>query len=158
MTKFLPPVLRTGLRLMSLPLALLLCQTLSAAVTFTVTPTSVSNTYTGIITLQIGGLTNMETVLVEKFHDVNGNGLIDAGDTEVQQFQLTDGQASVFYDGTTAVTKFNGPGDLTPADGAITAQLYPALWGAAVDRCAIRAHAVQSRGPFRADHQPLQRH
>ena len=103
--------------------------TFSTSVTFAVTPPAVSNFYTGIITLQVGGLVSGETVLVEKFRDVNSNGVIDAGDTEVQQFQLADGQASVFYDGTTAVTNFNVPGDLTPADGAITAQLHPALSG-----------------------------
>ncbi len=107
----------------------LVVYTLSTSVTFAVTPPAVSNFYNGIVTLQVGGLAVGETVLVEKFRDVNGNGVIDTGDTEVQQFQLTDGQASVFYDGTTAVTNFNVPGDLTPADGAITAQLYPALSG-----------------------------
>ena len=108
----------------------LVVYTFSTSVTFSVTPSAVSNFYTGVITLQVGGLISGETVLVEKFRDVNGNGVIDAGDTEVQQFQLTDGQASVFYDGTTAVTNFNVPGDLTPADGAITAQLHLALSGA----------------------------
>jgi hypothetical protein len=103
--------------------------TFSTSVMFVVTPPTVSNFYNGIITLQVGGLANGETVLVEKFRDNNGNGVIDAADTEVQQFQLTDGQASVFYDGTTAITNFNVPGDLTPADGAITAQLHPALSG-----------------------------
>ncbi|MGA2174885.1 MAG: choice-of-anchor tandem repeat GloVer-containing protein [Verrucomicrobiota bacterium] len=101
----------------------------STSVSFNVTPPAVSNFYTGIITLQVGGLVTGETVLVKKYRDNNGNGLIDAGDSEVQQFQLTDGQASVFYDGTTAVTNFNVAGDLTPADGAITAQLPLALSG-----------------------------
>ena len=107
----------------------LVVSTISTSVTFAVTPAAVSNFYNGIVTLQVGGLTNGETVLVEKFRDNNGNGVIDTWDTEVQQFQLTDGQASVFYDGTTAVTNFNVPGDLTPADGAITAHLHPALGG-----------------------------
>ncbi len=35
-----------------------------AAVTFTNTPVAVSNSYPGVITLQIGGLTNTETVVV----------------------------------------------------------------------------------------------
>jgi hypothetical protein len=107
----------------------LVVYTFSTSVTFSVTPPAISNFYNGSITLQVGGLISGETVLVEKFRDVNGNGVIDAADTAVQQFQLTDGQASVFYDGTTAVTNFNVPGDLTPADGAITAQLHPALSG-----------------------------
>ena len=72
---------------------------LTPAVSFSVTPSAVSNFYAGTITLQIGGLASGETVLVEKFRDNNGNGIIDGADTEVQQFRVTDGQASVFYDG-----------------------------------------------------------
>ena len=118
---------------------------LTPAVSFSVTPPAVSNFYNGTITLQVGGLASGETVLVEKFRDNNGNGIIDAGDTEVQQFQLTDGQASVFYDGTTAVTNFNVPGDLTPADGAITAQLHPALSGAS--QLAVAQYAFRLSSP-----------
>lgn len=123
----------------------LVVYTFSTSVTFTVTPSAVSNFYNGIITLQVGGLVSGETVLVEKFRDNNGNGVIDAKDTEVQQFQLTDGQASVFYDGTTAVTNFNVPGDLTPADGAITAQLYPALSG--VSQLTVAQYAFRLSSP-----------
>ena len=119
--------------------------TFSTSVTFAVTPPAVSNFYNGTITLQVGGLASGETVLVEKFRDVNGNGIIDAGDTEVQQFQLTDGQASVFYDGTTAVTNFNVPGDLTPVDGAVTAQLHPALSGAS--QLAVAQYAFRLSSP-----------
>src|SRR5674476_928893 len=66
-----------------------------AAVTFTITPSAVSNTYSGLITLSIGGLTNTETVVVQKFLDLNTNGVIDDGDLMVQQFNLTDGQAGM---------------------------------------------------------------
>jgi hypothetical protein len=124
----------------------LVVYTFSTSVTFSVTPSAVSNFYTGIITLQVGGLISGETVLVQKYRDVNGNGVIDAGDTEVQQFQLTDGQASVFYDGTTAVTNFNVPGDLTPADGAITAQLHLALSGAS--QLAVAQYAFRLSSPI----------
>src|SRR5260221_630059 len=94
-------------------------QSLPAAVTFTNTPTAVSNTYTGTISLQIGGLTNAETVVIQKFLDANTNGIIDGADLPVQQFNLTDGVNSVI--GT--VTNFNVPGDLNSATGAITATL-----------------------------------
>jgi len=59
-------------------------QTAAAAVTFTNTPTAVSNTYSGFITLTIGGLTNTETVVVQKFLDANTNGVIDGRDLLVQ--------------------------------------------------------------------------
>ncbi len=99
-----------------------------SAVTFTITPTAISNTYTGTITLQISGLTNTETVVVQKFLDANTNGVVDAGDILWQQFQLTDGSASVFHNGGTAVTNFNVPGDVDgAANGSITAKLYPSF-------------------------------
>ena len=66
-----------------------------AAVGFTLNPSSVSNTYGGTITLQVTGLTNTETVVVQTFLDANTNGVIDGADLLVQQFSLTDGQASV---------------------------------------------------------------
>ncbi|HSY42645.1 MAG TPA: hypothetical protein VK811_01965, partial [Candidatus Acidoferrum sp.] len=66
----------------------------SAVITFTNFPSTVSNTYNGIITLEINGLTNGVTnVVVQKFLDANTNGFIDAGDLLVQQFQLAVGQA-----------------------------------------------------------------
>ena len=100
-----------------------ICPAVRAAVAFTVTPALVSNTYSGTITLQITGLTNTETVVVQKFLDANTNGIIDAGDTLWQQFYLKDGKASVFHDGATTVTNFNVPGDTDPTGGQITARL-----------------------------------
>ena len=95
------------------------------AVGFTITPSAVSNTYNGSIALQISGLPAGDTVVVQKFLDLNANGVVDAADWMVQQFQLTDGQASVFHDGTTSVTNFNVPGDDDMIAGQITAMLYP---------------------------------
>ena len=51
------------------------------AVTFSVTPSAVSNTYNGTIMLQVTGLTNGETVVVQKFLDANTNGVVDASDS-----------------------------------------------------------------------------
>ena len=105
-----------------LPTALLigLClnQHLTAAVTFTSTPSVVSNTYAGFITLQIGGLTNGETVVVQEFLDLNTNSVIDATDFLVQQFPLTDGQASTIG----GIVNSNVPADTTPTNGAISAR------------------------------------
>jgi hypothetical protein len=91
----------------------------SAAVTFTNTPSVVSNTYNGFITLQIGGLTNTETVVVQKFLDANANGVIDGSDMLVQQFTLTDGTNFMI----SGVADANVPGDLNSTPGAITAAL-----------------------------------
>src|ERR1035437_5458986 len=106
--------------LVALASGLLIGHSALAAVTFTITPSAVSNTYSGLITLSIGGLTNTETVVVQKFLDANTNGVIDGSDWLVQQFNLTDGQAGMVIGG---VTNFNVPGDLNATPGAITATL-----------------------------------
>ena len=90
-----------------------------AAVGFTLNPSSVSSTYSGTITLQVTGLTAGDTVVVQKFLDANTNGVIDGVDLLVQQFNLTDGQASVIG----GVTNINVPGDTDTTAGQITAQL-----------------------------------
>ena len=92
----------------------------NAAVTFTITPSAVSNTYTGAITLQVSNLAAGDTVVVQKYLDLNTNGVIDAGDWLVQQFQMTDGQAGMVIGG---VTNFNVPGDTDTTAGQITAKL-----------------------------------
>jgi hypothetical protein len=101
----------------------------SQAATLTVTPSSISNTYTGTITLQVGGIASGETVVIQKFLDANTNGVVDVGDGLSQQFRLTDGQATVFHDGATSVTNLNVPGDLDSTTGQITAILNLAVSG-----------------------------
>jgi len=116
--------MKTKLACAVVGLALLagLTQTARAAVNFTITPSTVSNTYSGIITFQVTGLTNNgDTVVVQKFLDANTNGVIDAGDLLWQQFTLTDGTNFVIG----GVTNINVPGDTDgTANGTITAKLY----------------------------------
>ena len=119
-------LVKIKLQLAMFAFAALLGQTGLAAVGFTITPSSISNTYIGSVTLQISGLTSGDTVLVRKYLDLNTNGVVDGADILWQQFQLADGQASVFHDGSTAVTNFNVPGDTDGStNGSITAKLYP---------------------------------
>ncbi|MGD0061267.1 MAG: leucine-rich repeat domain-containing protein, partial [Verrucomicrobiia bacterium] len=113
------PTVRAAVLLVAVQLGLILGQPIASAVTFNVTPSSVSNQYTGPITLQIGGLNTGETVVVQEFLDINTNGVVDSGDWLVQSFQLTDGVASVIG----GVTNVNVPGDSNPTNGSITAQL-----------------------------------
>ena len=94
----------------------------TAAVFFSVTPSSVSNTYNGDITLQMTGLMNQETVVVRKFLDLNANGAIDGADMLVQEFKFTDNQAGMVIGG---VTNLNVPGDLNALSGVITAGRPP---------------------------------
>ena len=100
-------------------LAVCLVQSAARAVTFTVTPAAVNNTYAGVIALDIGGLTNGEQVIVQKYLDVNSNGVLDPGEPLVDAGKLTDGKANII--GT--VTNINVPYDQNPATGAITATL-----------------------------------
>lgn len=93
---------------------------LAGGATLSVTPSSTSNTYTGVITLQIGGLTNAEPVVVQEFLDANGNGTVDAGELLVDTFPITDGGASVIG----GQTNLNVPFDSNAATGAITTTLF----------------------------------
>ncbi|HLX68494.1 MAG TPA: carboxypeptidase regulatory-like domain-containing protein [Verrucomicrobiae bacterium] len=109
-------------RWLSLPIVLAALSS-NAAVNMTISPSTVSNTYAGTITLQVTGITNGETVLIQKYLDANGNGVVDAGDTLWQQFKLTDGKANVFVNGATSITNYNTPGDTDSTAGQITAAL-----------------------------------
>jgi hypothetical protein len=119
MMKAVRPALHEGAGMLVLFIVLLLNLSAHGAVTFTVTPSSCSNTYAGSITFQITGLTNGETVLVRKFLDINTNRVIDGSDLLVQSLNLTDGQNSVIG----GVTNFNVPGDSNSTTGAITASV-----------------------------------
>jgi hypothetical protein len=93
---------------------------IASAVTLNITPSTVSNTYNGTIMLQVSNLTSGDTVVVQKFLDLNANGIVDAGDYLVQQFNLTDGQAGMVIGG---VTNLNVPGDNDTTATQITATL-----------------------------------
>lgn len=108
----------TAFRLATLLLSCLLVP-LADAATLSVSPSSTSNTYSGLITLQIGGLTNAEPVVVQEFLDVNGNGIVDLGELLVDTFPITDGEAGLIG----GKTNLNVPFDGNAAGGAITTAL-----------------------------------
>jgi hypothetical protein len=97
---------------------MLLVQVTPAAVSISVTPSAISNAYTGNITMMVTGLSPGGTVVVQKFLDANTNGIIDASDSLWQQFQLTDGQAHIIG----GVTNTTFLGDLDAVSGQITAR------------------------------------
>ncbi len=105
-------------RLATLLLSCLLMP-LADAATLSVSPSSTSNTYPGLITLQIGGLTNTEPVVVQEFLDLNGNGIVDLGELLVDTFPINDGGASLIG----GKTNLNVPFDGDAAGGAITTAL-----------------------------------
>ncbi len=88
--------------------------------TMSISPSVISNSYPGFLTLQIGGLTNGETVNVQTYLDLNSNGVVDAGEPMLDAFSITD-NGSNGVAGT--VTNVNIPIDHNPAGGAITATL-----------------------------------
>jgi hypothetical protein len=100
-------------------LAFLLGNAVSGAPAFSVTPSTMADNNLGTLTLQISGLQAGETVYVGKYLDANGNGAPDAGDSFIQGFALTDGQAITVG----GVTNINIPYDSNATAGTITAKL-----------------------------------
>ena len=82
-------------------------------------PSITSNTYAGVITLNITGLTNAEKVVIQKYLDLNANGSIDAGEPLIDAFKISDGGVMVIG----GVTNINVPFDSNPTAGAITTTL-----------------------------------
>ncbi len=96
-----------------------------AAVALTLNPSTISNTYSSSISLQITGLTNGETVLLERFIDANSNAAVDSGELLVQSFKVTDGQVTKFG----GIRNTNIPGDEDSAtNGQITTFFTFANW------------------------------
>src|SRR5438105_1032533 len=117
---------KTILRLLLVQCGLSICLGASAAVSFTITPSTISNTYSGFITLQATGLSSHETVVVQRYLDINSNGRVDSADWLILQFQLTDGQGPSVIGG---ATNTNVPFDRNSTNGLISIQLYPAAEG-----------------------------
>jgi len=91
------------------------------AATLTVTPSVTSNTYPGVIALDITGLTNHETVTVQEWLDLNANGSIDSSEPMMDAGKITDNDPSKAVIG--GGTNINVPIDSNSATGAITATL-----------------------------------
>jgi len=93
------------------------------AVNLTISPSSVRNDYVGPITFTVTGLALGQSVQIDRFADLNGNGSVDVGEplTEGSSFTLTDGQMSLI-DG---VRNLNIPGDDDGVEnGSITATVF----------------------------------
>ncbi|HEX3626630.1 MAG TPA: carboxypeptidase-like regulatory domain-containing protein [Verrucomicrobiae bacterium] len=90
-----------------------------AQVTLIVSPSVVSNTYPGVITLNVSGLNSGEKIYIGKYLDLNGNGAIDAGEPLMDAFPLVDNDDSYAVVG--GATNINMPFDTNPANGVISA-------------------------------------
>jgi len=89
------------------------------AATASLSPPAISNLYSGDIQLHVTGLTNGETIMVEKYIDVNTNGAVNPIDLRMQSFVLTDNQANVIG----GATNYSRPNDLNATGGVITASI-----------------------------------
>ena len=87
-----------------------------AQVALTVSPSVISNTYPGLITLNITGVTSGEKVTVRQWLDLNSNSIIDSSDILFDAFKVMDGGAMIF----SGVTNISVPFDSNPTNGAIT--------------------------------------
>ena len=104
-------------RILIAVVAVALClERAASAVTLTITPSAISNDYRGVVTLQVGGLTNGESVTVGKFGDGDGDGLVSTNDWLLQGFRVTDGKAKTI----SGATNYNVPYDQTGTNGEIT--------------------------------------
>ena len=88
-------------------------------VVLTVTPSVISNTYPGVVSLSITGLTNTEKVIVEKWVDYNTNGAIDSGEWLVDSFKIADQGAMVVG----SITNVSVPYDSDSTSGEIVTAL-----------------------------------
>ena len=97
------------------------------AASLTVNPPLITNDYVGQVSLTISGLTPAKTVSVERVIDLNGNGVIDAGEGIIFSFKVTDGQLPIIG----GVRNPNVPGDDDGAtNGSIRVDLpFPNLDG-----------------------------
>lgn len=95
------------------------------AASLSVTPSVTSNTYSGVITMNITGLTNAEQIQIQKYLDLNANGIVDPTEPMVDAFTVTDGAATLIG----GITNLNVPFDSNPAAGSITTthNFIPAL-------------------------------
>ncbi len=76
----------------------------------TLSPSAITNNYTGIVQLQVTGLTPGQTVQVEMFMDISNTGAIEPGDPLYPSFSITDGQTPVMGGVTNANIPFDNDG------------------------------------------------
>ena len=107
--------------------ALALIPSARAAVGLSVSPANITNDFVGKITLTITDSSAGQTVRVERFSDLNGNGVVNApADRVFRSFTVTDGQLPIIG----GVRNLNVPGD---DDGAVNGQIRVDLDSPGID-------------------------
>jgi len=108
----------------SLGLFSCLASTTQGVVDATLTPSTTSSTSTTPVVLHVTGLSNGDSVTVERYVDADESGTVDAGEFLAEMFTVTDGQVTSI--GGVRNTNIPGDEDLA-ADGQISINLIPAL-------------------------------
>src|ERR1041385_1810126 len=96
-----------------------------AAPSLSLSSTSVQSNTNTFITHTITGIASGETVTVERFADLNGNGVVDPGELSLRTFLVTDGARPIIG----GIVNGNVPGDDDgSANGAIRIDLpFPGI-------------------------------
>jgi lipocalin len=96
------------------------CAAGAANVSFTISPASVPGDYTGIVALQVAGITPGTSVRIEKYLDENGDGQIQPQEPLLGSFTVTDGHLPIIGGVTNWAVYFDADGT---ANGALTVNL-----------------------------------
>ena len=136
---------RSSLRFGAFILALVLPLAAWAVPALSVTPASLPIDSTSDVVLQVSGLTDGETVRIERYLDLNANGTIDATDRLLQSFLVTDGTASLI--GGQAYTAKPGDEDAT-VNGQLTTRF--SIPGSPELARAVGAHLIRVSSPTAA--------
>ena len=142
--KLLFSVIRRG-ALLAAAAMIFSSSTSNAAVAFTVSPAQITNDLVGKITLTITGLAAEQTVRIDRFADLNGNGAIDSNEPLVLSFAVTDGHLSRIG----GVRNINVPGD---EDATTNGQIRVELATPGVERTELRA---VGKSIFRVSSEPV---
>ncbi len=102
-------------------LSLAVCPAFGA--TLSINPNSVPSNYAGSIDVTVNGLASGETVQIERFIDLNSNGVIDTGEPLISSFLVTDGK--VVSIGAARNTNIPGDEDLTANSQIRTTLRFP---------------------------------
>jgi hypothetical protein len=116
------------------------------AVDATITPSTTTSVSAAPVVLDITGLTNGESVTIERFVDANSDGTLNADEFLAERFTVTDGQVTSI--GGIRNTNIPGDEDLA-ANGQISINLTAPSTGSDLGRVA-GAHAVRISSPVSA--------
>ncbi len=100
--------------------ALVVGTSLAHATSFNILPNTVTNDYSGSITLELSSLGNHQQVRIDRFADLNANGAVDPGEPLVQSYTVVDNE-------TTSIAGRRNPNVPGDEDGGLNGQIRTVL-------------------------------